>query len=100
MGATDAPTKFYVHVELTSGGEMETEEQVRTDRGRDVAESILHNIDRVTTQTTRTSIFHVLSLVSIGASLALWFNGRKMEAIFVGLWPPTFEALKSASERD
>lgn len=78
---------------------MEAEEQVRTDRGRDMAESFLQSIDRATTRTTRTSIFHVLSFASIGASLALWFNGRKMEAIFVGLWPPTFEALKSAAER-
>lgn len=79
---------------------METEEQVRRDGDRDVAETIIGNIDRATTRTARTSIFHVLSLASIGASLALWFNGKKTEAIFVGLWPPTFEALKSAAERE
>lgn len=79
---------------------MEAEEQVRRDGGRDVAESVLRSIDRATTRTARTSIFHVLSLASIGASLALWFSGKKMSAIFVGLWPPTFEALKSAAERE
>lgn len=84
---------------------MEAEEQVhrgsaRTDRGHDVAEAVLQNIDRATTRTTRMSIFHVLSLTSIGASLALWFSGKKTAAIFVGLWPPTFEALKSAAERE
>lgn len=83
---------------------MEAEEQVhhgnvRTDRDPDVAESLLRSIDRTTTRATRMSLFHVLSLASIGASIALWFNGKKMEAIFVGLWPPTFEALKSAAER-
>lgn len=78
---------------------MEAEEQIRADDRRDVAESFIGSIDRATTRTTRTSIFHVLSLVSIGASLALWFNGKRMEAIFVGLWPPTFEALKSAADK-
>jgi hypothetical protein len=27
-------------------------------------------------------------------------SGKKMEAIFVGLWPPTFQALKSATENN
>jgi hypothetical protein len=40
-----------------------------------------------------------LTVASIGASIALFLKGRKLEAIFIGLWPPTFEALKSASER-
>ncbi len=79
---------------------METEEQVRRDGGRDVAESVLRSIDRVTTRTARVSIFHMLSLASLGASIALWFSGKKLSAIFVGLWPPTFEALKSAAEKE
>jgi hypothetical protein len=29
----------------------------------------------------------------------LFFSGRRTEAIFVGLWPPTFQALKSAYEK-
>lgn len=73
--------------------------QAEINKERDVAESLIHSIDRSTKKATRTSIFHVLSFLSIGASLALWFTGRRQEAIFVGLWPPTFEALKSAAER-
>ncbi|MDX2152640.1 MAG: hypothetical protein SFV54_18005 [Bryobacteraceae bacterium] len=42
----------------------------------------------------RGSVYHWLALGSIGASLALYFAGKKSAAIFVGLWPPTFEALR------
>lgn len=79
---------------------MGAQEQATANGQRDVAESVLKSIDRSTTRITRTSIFHILTFATIGASLALWFSGRKMTAIFVGLWPPTFEALKSASERE
>ena len=65
----------------------------------DRAESILRTVDRTTTGKTGVSLFHVLALLSIFASIALFFSGRKVEAIFVGLWPPTFEALKSAAEK-
>jgi hypothetical protein len=47
---------------------------------------------------TRFGIFHVLTLASIGASVSLFIAGRKDLAIFIGLWPPTFQALKAASE--
>jgi hypothetical protein len=67
--------------------------------GQDRAESMASEIDRKTMQKTGMSIFHILALLSIVGSIALFFSGRKAEAIFVGLWPPTFEALKSASER-
>jgi hypothetical protein len=67
-------------------------------RGADKPEALARNVDHVVTQKTGMSIFHILALLSIFASIALFFSGRKMEAIFVGLWPPTFEALKSASE--
>ena len=66
---------------------------------QDRAESVLRTVDRTTTGKTGVSIFHVLALLSIFASIALFFSGRKTEAIFVGLWPPTFEALKSAAEK-
>jgi hypothetical protein len=65
----------------------------------DRPESMARNFDQKVTQKTGMSIFHILALLSIFASIALFFSGRKMEAIFVGLWPPTFEALKSAAER-
>lgn len=71
-----------------------TTEQVNE---KDAAETILSSIDRSSTHATGVSVFHLLSIASIGASLALYFSGRKMAGIFVGLWPPTFEALKSAA---
>lgn len=66
--------------------------------GADKPESMARNVDRAVTEKTGMSVFHILALLSIIASIALFFSGRKMEAIFVGLWPPTFEALKSAAE--
>jgi multisubunit Na+/H+ antiporter MnhG subunit len=65
----------------------------------DRPEDVLRRIDHTTEEKTGMSIFHIFALLSIFASLALFFSGRRMEAIFVGLWPPTIEALKSASER-
>lgn len=66
---------------------------------RDVAESVIRRVDRSTRQTTGMSLLHILTIGSIGASIALFLSGRKNEGIFVGLWAPTFEALKSASDR-
>lgn len=45
------------------------------------------------------SLFHILTLGSIGASLALFLSGKKEAGIFVGLWPPTFQALKSVVDK-
>lgn len=74
--------------------------QVKTHMPKtDRAESMLRNFDESTTQKAGTSVFHILTLLSILGSLALFFSGKKMEAIFVGLWPPTFQALKSAAEK-
>lgn len=66
--------------------------------GADKPESLARNVDQAVTQKTGMSVFHILALLSIVASIALFFSGRKTEAIFVGLWPPTFEALKGSSE--
>ena len=66
--------------------------------GADKSEALGRTVDHAVTRKTGMSIFHILALMSIFASIALFFSGRKMEAIFVGLWPPTFEALKSATE--
>lgn len=78
---------------------MAPEEQLHDNGRRDVTETFISSIDRSTTKTMRMSLFHVLSLAAIGASLGLWFSGQRKAAIFVGLWPPTFEALKSAAEK-
>ena len=76
--------------------ETYTNGQIRTD---DIAESAIRKIDRSTQQATGTSLLHILTIGSIGASIALFLSGKKMEGIFVGLWAPTFEALKSASNK-
>lgn len=65
---------------------------------KDVAESLLRTVDQSTKQATGISLFHILTLGSIGASLALFFSGNKQAGIFVGLWPPTFQALKSVAD--
>jgi len=65
---------------------------------KDMAESVLRDIDQTTKKATGISLFHILTLGSIGASLALYFAGNRQAAIFVGLWPPTFQALKSVAD--
>ncbi len=65
----------------------------------DAAESMLRTIDESTKQSTGISLFHILTLGSIGASIALFLSGKKEAGIFVGLWPPTFQALKAVTEK-
>lgn len=36
-----------------------------------------------------------LTLGSMVGSITLYFMGRKQDAIFIGLWPPTLQALNS-----
>ncbi|HET9533441.1 MAG TPA: hypothetical protein VFQ92_24020 [Blastocatellia bacterium] len=64
----------------------------------DVAESMARRIDEPIKRTSGLSLFHWLTIGSIGASIALFLAGKKNAAIFIGLWPPTFQALKAASE--
>ncbi|HEX8721347.1 MAG TPA: hypothetical protein VF736_11995 [Pyrinomonadaceae bacterium] len=66
--------------------------------GKDVVESTLRTVDQSTKQAAGVSLFHILTLASIGGSLALFFAGKKSAAIFVGLWPPTFQALKAVAD--
>lgn len=66
----------------------------------DAAESILKTVDESTKGTTGVSLIHMLTLGSIGASIALYLSGKKSAAIFVGLWPPTFQALKSVVDKN
>ena len=65
--------------------------------GKDVVESTLRTMDE-STKSSGISLFHILTLASIGGSLALFFAGKKSAAIFVGLWPPTFQALKAVAD--
>jgi hypothetical protein len=67
--------------------------------GRDAAESMLKTVDESTQGATGISLFHILTLGSIGASIALFLSGKKEAGIFVGLWPPTFQALKSVVDK-
>ena len=75
----------------TGGGQVAT---------LDAAESMLRTVDESTQGATGISLFHILTLGSIGASIALFFSGNKQAGIFVGLWPPTFQALKSVVDKN
>ncbi len=78
-----------------------TQAQTNTAAGTgqaDMAESMIRTIDESTIEATNISLFHILTLGSIGASLALFFAGKKQAGIFVGLWPPTFQALKAVAD--
>jgi hypothetical protein len=65
----------------------------------DRAESTLRTVDEGIKDKTGISLFHLLTAASIIGSILLFFSGRRTEAIFVGLWPPTFQALKAATEK-
>ncbi len=76
-----------------------TQTDAATNSGQtDVAESMLHTMDESTKSATGISLLHILTLGSIGASIALFLAGKKQAGIFVGLWPPTFQALKAAAD--
>jgi hypothetical protein len=77
------------------GGSSTYGQPTQTDR----AEEVLKTIDNSTVDSTGISLFHILTIGSIGASLALFFTGNKQAGIFVGLWPPTFQALKSVVDK-
>jgi hypothetical protein len=78
----------------------ERERMRRTMMGDDDrAESALRSLDEGIKDKSGISLFHLLTAASIVGSLLLFFSGRRTEAIFVGLWPPTFQALKSATEK-
>jgi hypothetical protein len=81
--------------DLTTGGGGTS---LTTGSQKDVVESTLRTVDESTKTATGVSLFHILTLASIGGSLALFFAGKKSAAIFVGLWPPTFQALKSVAD--
>ena len=66
---------------------------------RDAAESVLKTMDNSTQKATGVSFFHILTLGAIGASIALFLSGKQKAGIFVGLWPPTFQALKAVVDK-
>jgi hypothetical protein len=63
----------------------------------DTAETMLHTVDEKVKSTSGVSLFHILTAASIVGSIVLFLRGNKLGAIFVGLWPPTFQAMKAAS---
>jgi hypothetical protein len=65
----------------------------------DVTESTLRRADERTRESTGLSLLHWLTIGSIATSIGLFIAGKKELAIFVGLWPPTFQALRSAESR-
>lgn len=74
--------------------------KTQTDGGAGIADAAARTMEQSTKDTAGFSLFHLLTLGSIGAAIYLFMSGKKMEGIFVGLWPPTFEALRSSFEED
>lgn len=72
---------------------------IQTATKRDAAETMLKTIDKTTQKATGVSLFHILTLGAIGASIALFASGKQKAGIFVGLWPPTFQALKAVVDK-
>lgn len=67
-------------------------------QNKDVAESMIRKVDHSVRDSTGMSLLHILTFASIGASIALYASGKKNLGIFIGLWPPTFQALKSVAD--
>lgn len=65
----------------------------------DMVDSTAKHLDRQAKRTTGASALHWATLLSIGASITLFLAGRRELAIFIGLWPPTIQALKANAER-
>ena len=59
----------------------------------------MKTVDKSTQNATGISLFHILTVGSIAASIALYFAGKQKAGIFVGLWPPTFQALKAVVDK-
>lgn len=72
---------------------------LQTSSKRDAAETMLKTVDKTTEKATGVSLFHILTLGAIGASIALFLSGKQKAGIFVGLWPPTFQALKAVVDK-
>jgi hypothetical protein len=62
----------------------------------DRAEALGKTISKLGRGKTGMSTFHWLTLASIGTSIGLFIAGKKQLALFVGLWPPTFQAIRAS----
>lgn len=60
----------------------------------DPLESRIHAIDSAVADQTGLGLLNWLTLGSIAASIYLFASGKRQLGIFIGLWPPTFQALK------
>lgn len=65
------------------------------DSGGDMVESTARTLDRRSKQMTGASALHWFTLASIGASISLFLAGKRDLALFIGLWPPTIQALRA-----
>ncbi len=63
----------------------------------DVAESTVRNLEERSRRFSGSSLLHWLTIGSIATSVGLFIAGKKNLAIFVGLWPPTLQALRSGN---
>lgn len=63
----------------------------------DVAESTVRNLEERTRRSTGSSLLHWLTIGAIATSVGLFVAGKKNLAIFVGLWPPTLQALRQGN---
>lgn len=64
-------------------------------RTGDRMERGIHHLDEAVEHGSGISLLNMLTAASMVASLAFFFAGKKSLGIFLGLWPPTFQALKS-----
>lgn len=65
-----------------------------TTQKNDPLESRIHAIDAAVADQTGLGLLNWLTAGSIVASIYLFASGRRQLGIFIGLWPPTFQALK------
>lgn len=66
----------------------------------DIPEETARGMNQVIRNKTGMSLFNWLTVASIATSVGLFLYGKKELAIFIGLWPPTFQALKAGNKVD
>lgn len=69
-----------------------------THHDEDMVDAGANELEHQSRRATGASALHWATLISIGASITLFLAGKRELAIFVGLWPPTFQALKANAE--
>jgi hypothetical protein len=68
-------------------------------RKEDAIEGTVRMIDESSTDMVGFSMFNMLTMAAILSSAGLFASGHKNEAIWVGLLPPTFQALKLMADK-